>query len=71
MLAKLESKKLEPVGDADRSMLIRRATLELTGLPPTLEEIRDFLIDPAPDDQAFATVVDRLLDSPAFGERWG
>ena len=71
VLAKLESKKLEPVGDADRSMLIRRATLELTGLPPTLEEIRDFLIDPAPDDQAFATVVDRLLDSPAFGERWG
>ncbi len=71
VLAKLESEKLEPVGDADRSTLIRRATLELTGLPPTPEEIRDFLADPAPDDEAFAAVVDRLLDSPAFGERWG
>ncbi len=71
ILARLEAENLEPVGDADRRTLIRRATLELTGLPPTREEIADFLADPAPDGQAFAKVVDRLLDSPAFGERWG
>ena len=71
LLARLEAEGLEPVEDADRRTLIRRATLELTGLPPTREEIANFLKDPSPEDEAFATVVDRLLDSPAFGERWG
>ena len=59
----------EPLPTADRRTLIRRATFDLTGLPPTPEEVEAFLSDPSPD--AFATVVDRLLDSPAYGERWG
>ncbi|MCB1233222.1 MAG: DUF1549 domain-containing protein, partial [Verrucomicrobiae bacterium] len=71
VLAKLEQNEMRPVGDADRRTLIRRATLELSGLPPTREEITAFLADPADDMAAFTKVVDRLLDSPAFGERWG
>ena len=58
-----------PVGDADGSTLIRRVTFDLTGLPPTPEEIDAFLRDSSAD--AFEKVVDRLLASPAFGERWG
>ena len=58
-----------PAPPADKRMLIRRATFDLTGLPPTEEEIRAFLADDSPD--AFAKVVDRLLASPAYGERWG
>src|SRR5207245_8428249 len=54
---------------ADRRTLIRRATFDLTGLPPTPEEIRAFLDDSSPD--AFARVIDRLLASPRYGERWG
>ena len=50
-------------------MLIRRATLDLTGLPPTPEEVDAFVGDDSPD--AFAKVVDRLLASPRYGERWG
>ena len=54
---------------ADRLTLIRRASFDLTGLPPTPEEIEQFLADPLPDRDAFAKVVDRLLDSPHYGER--
>jgi hypothetical protein len=60
---------LVPSGDADRRTLIRRATFDLTGLPPTPEEVEQFLDAPEPD--AFARVVDRLLASRAYGERWG
>ena len=70
VLAKLEQKDLSPVGDADRTSLIRRATFDLIGLPPTAEEVRAFVDDPAPTPEAFKEVVDRLLDSPRFGERW-
>lgn len=54
--------------DADRITLIRRASADLTGLPPTREEIDTFLADPEPD--AYGRMIDRLLDSPAYGERW-
>ena len=69
MLAKLEEKGLKPARPADKRVLIRRATLDLTGLPPTPEEVDAFLADQSPD--AFAKVVDRLLASPRYGERWG
>ncbi len=55
----------------DRRTQIRRATFDLTGLPPTWEETKAFLADPRSDAEAFASVVDRLLDSAAYGERWG
>lgn len=71
VLSRIEAAGLRPVRDAERRTLIRRATLELTGLPPLTEEIRAFLDDPSPDPAAFAKVVDRLLASPHFGERWG
>lgn len=64
------AKKLSPNPDASRGLLIRRATLDLHGLLPTVREVEDFERDPASDDQAFAKVVDRLLQSPRFGERW-
>jgi cytochrome c553 len=69
ILARLEKEGLTPVGRADKLSLIRRATLDLTGLPPTFEEIEAFEKDTSPD--AFATVVDRLLASPQHGEAWG
>ena len=69
VLAKLEREGLKPVAAADKRTLIRRATLDLTGLPPTYEEIDAFEKDQTPE--AFAKVVDRLLASPAYGERWG
>ena len=69
VLAKLESEGLKPVAAADRRTLIRRATLDLIGLPPTPEEIDAFVDDKSPD--AFEKVVDRLLASPQYGERWG
>jgi hypothetical protein len=69
ILASLEAHGLKPVPAADKRTLIRRATLDLTGLPPTPEEVEAFLNDPSPD--AFASVVDRLLASPHYGERWG
>ncbi|HEX4950629.1 MAG TPA: PSD1 and planctomycete cytochrome C domain-containing protein [Blastocatellia bacterium] len=69
ILAKLEEKKLKPVGDADKLTLIRRATFDLTGLPPTPEEIDAFVKDTAPN--AFEKVLDRLLASQAYGEKWG
>ena len=67
--AKRDAKKLSPVGPATKTDLIRRVTFDLTGLPPTPEAIDAFAADKSPD--AFAKVVDRLLASPAFGERWG
>ncbi|WP_428308140.1 PSD1 and planctomycete cytochrome C domain-containing protein [Lacipirellula sp.] len=69
VLAKLNAENLQPVADADRLTLIRRVTFDLTGLPPTLAEVDAFLADQSPD--AYEQVVDRLLASPAFGERWG
>ncbi len=69
VLARLEKEGLTPVRAADKLTLIRRATLDLTGLPPTLDEIEAFQHDDSPD--AFANVVDRLLASPRYGEAWG
>ena len=69
VLAGLEAKGLKPAPPADKRTLIRRATFDLTGLPPTPEEVRAFLDDTRTD--AFARVVDRLLASPRYGERWG
>jgi hypothetical protein len=60
---------MKPNPPADRRTLIRRATYDLTGLPPTPEEVQAFLEDRSPD--AYAKVVDRLLASPQYGERWG
>ena len=69
ILAKLEEIGLRPAPPAGKLALLRRATFDLTGLPPTPREIDDFLSDRSPD--AFARVVDRLLASPRYGERWG
>jgi Protein of unknown function (DUF1549)/Protein of unknown function (DUF1553)/Planctomycete cytochrome C len=71
ILAKIETANLKPAQDADRFALIRRVTLDLTGLPPTVDEVAAFVRDPASDDEALAKAVDQLLKSPAFGERWG
>lgn len=68
ILAKLEENQLTPVSDADRSVWLRRVTLDLTGLPPTPEDMQAFLNDES--DAAHEHVVDRLLDSVHFGERW-
>lgn len=69
VLAALETNKLKPVGDADRRTWIRRVSLDLTGLIPTASEVDDFVNDKSP--QAAEKVVDRLLASRHFGERWG
>jgi len=66
---RLEKAGIPPSPAANRRTLIRRATYDLTGLPPTPEEVDAFLSDSAPD--AFAKVVNRLLSSPRYGERWG
>lgn len=68
ILARLEQAKLLPAEPASKTSWIRRVTFDLTGLPPKPEEIQAFLADSSP--QAYETVVDRLLDSPHFGERW-
>ncbi|MFL5242948.1 MAG: DUF1553 domain-containing protein [Gemmataceae bacterium] len=68
LAAKLREQGLKPVGPADKRTLLRRATYDLIGLPPTPGEIAAFLADDSPD--AFAKVVERLLASPAYGERW-
>lgn len=60
---------LEPAAPADRAALLRRASFDLTGLPPSLDETAAFLSDPRPDAEAFAAVVERLLASPHYGER--
>ncbi|MGE0538274.1 MAG: DUF1549 and DUF1553 domain-containing protein [Pirellulales bacterium] len=69
VLAALESHNLQPAAPADKHVLLRRVTFDLIGLPPTTQEIADFLADDSPD--AFARVIDRLLASPHYGERWG
>jgi len=69
--AHLVAANVLPAPLADRRTLIRRATFDLTGLPPTPEDVSAFLRDPASDERAFATVVDRLLASPHYGEQWG
>jgi mono/diheme cytochrome c family protein len=69
VLAKLEAKGMKPVAQADRKTLIRRVTLDLTGLPPTPEEVDNFIADKSAN--AYEKVIDRLLASPRYGERWG
>jgi hypothetical protein len=69
ILARLDSSGLEPSPPADKRVLLRRVTFDLIGLPPTPEEIADFENDHS--TEAFARVVDRLLASPHYGERWG
>ncbi len=69
ILARLEAQGLMPAKPADRHTLIRRATFDLIGLPPTPEEVDSFLRDKSPS--AYSKVVDRLLASPKYGERWG
>jgi len=71
VLAKLEEAGAQPVAAADRRTLIRRASFDLIGLPPEPEQVAAFLNDPASDSDAFAKVVDELLRSPHYGERWG
>ena len=66
---RLKDAGLEPAPQADKRVLIRRATMDLHGLPPTPAEVRDFVEDRS--DEAFERVVDRLLSSPRYGERWG
>src|SRR5207248_5203405 len=68
VLARLEQEGMKPSPETDRERLLRRVTLDLTGLPPTPEESDAFLADKSPD--AYEKVVDRLLASPAYGERW-
>jgi hypothetical protein len=68
VLARLEEERLRPSPRADRQTLVRQVTLDLTGLPPTLAEVKDFINDRAPLQQAFEKVVDRLLASPQYGE---
>jgi hypothetical protein len=68
VLAKLEDKGIKPSPAADKGALLRRATFDLTGLPPTPEEVNAFLADNSP--RAFEKVVDRLLASPHYGEKW-
>jgi hypothetical protein len=69
IVQRLDRAGLRPAPEADRRTLIRRVTFDLTGLPPTPEEVVAFVHDPAPD--AYERLVERLLASPAYGERWG
>jgi hypothetical protein len=69
VISRLWDQHLQPVGPADKRTLLRRVTFDLIGLPPTPAEVADFLADDSP--AAFAKVVDRLLASPHYGERWG
>lgn len=69
ILAEIEKRGLKPVPAADRRALIRRATFDLTGLPPAPADVEAFVADSSPE--AFEKVIDRLLRSPAYGERWG
>lgn len=68
VLSKLESQGLDPSSEAEKETLIRRVSFDLTGLPPTLAEIEDFTADEA--ENAYEKLVDRLLASPRYGERW-
>jgi len=69
VLSKLEASGLHPAPKADKRTLIRRATFDLTGLPPTLAEVEAFLADDSPD--AYEKLIDQLLASPDYGVRWG
>jgi mono/diheme cytochrome c family protein len=69
VLARLESRGLSPAAEAPRRTLVRRMTYDLTGLPPTPEEVEAFVKDATP--QAAEKIVDKLLNSPHFDERWG
>lgn len=69
VLARLEREGVKPSPEADRNVLLRRLSLDLTGLPPSPQQIRDFLSDNSPN--AYEKVVDQLLASPHYGERWG
>src|ERR1043166_4732207 len=69
ILARLEKEGTQPSPEADRATLIRRLSLDLTGLPPSIAEVEEFLKDRRPD--AYERVVERLLASPHYGERWG
>ena len=71
VVAKLERNQLQPAPTADRRTLIRRVTYDLTGLPPSPDEVHAFLSDESSDDFALGRLVDRLLSSPHYGERWG
>jgi hypothetical protein len=68
ILARLEPAGIRPTPEADKTALLRRVTFDLTGLPPSADELREFLADDSP--AAYLNVVDRLLGSPRFGERW-
>jgi hypothetical protein len=69
VLARLEKEGLKPSPEADRVTLIRRLSLDLVGLPPTLKEVDAFIADKSPN--AYDALVERLLSSPHYGERWG
>ena len=68
ILARLEKEGLTPAPAADRATLLRRVSLDLTGLPPSVREVDAFLADTSQD--AYEKAVDRLLQSPHYGERW-
>src|SRR5262249_42446415 len=68
VMARLEREGLQPAEAADRFTLLRRASLDLRGLPPTLQEVLEFGADRSPD--AYEKAVERFLQDPAFGERW-
>lgn len=68
VLARLEREELKPSPEADKATLLRRVTLDLTGLPPTVDEVTAFVRDDSPD--AYERIVDKLLASPRYGERW-
>ncbi|MCA9196720.1 MAG: PSD1 domain-containing protein [Planctomycetales bacterium] len=69
VLARLEANRLSPAAPADKRTLVRRAYFDLIGLPPSPQQIAEFLNDNSPD--AWETLIDNLLSSPAYGERWG
>jgi hypothetical protein len=69
ILSRLEARELAPSPEADKRTLIRRATYDLTGLPPTAKEVEQFVDDATP--HAYERLIDRLLVSPRYGERWG
>lgn len=69
VLARLEQEKLSPSSEADREAIIRRVSLDVTGLPPTIKDVDDFLADTSSD--AYERLVDRLLAKQSFGEHWG
>ena len=69
ILARLEKEGVAPSPEADRATLIRRLSLDLLGLPPSPQEVDEFVADQRPD--AYEQLVDRLLASPHYGERWG